>query len=383
MKKLLLAVIILGALGAGAWFMSAKAPAPARKPPPVPVTVAPVTIRDMPLVLEVVGRAEAYQSVTLKSRVDGQVLAVPFTEGQHVRAGEVLIRLDPADFNARLLQAEANLARDQAQLTKAHIDVERYQALKNRGFVSEEKVSDMRTIEAASAATLRAAKAALELARLQLSYTNIRAPFAGIVGAKLVFPGAGLKFNDTALAVVNRIRPLYVTFTVAEKHLTLLRAAMKGGQLSVAVSVPGDAGARFKGTARFLDNAVDAATGTIQMKAVVENQEEKLTPGQFVNVSLVLDTVKNAQVVPGEAVQQGPAGNFVYVVKSDGGVEARKIELLFTREGQAVIGKGLQSGETVVTDGQLRLIPGAKVKAREAGKEQAKTPSQTPAPATR
>lgn len=380
MKKLLLLLVVI-AIGAGAtyWLRSAKEDSSGRAPPPVPVTVAQATTKDMPLMLQIVGRAEAFETVTLKSRVDGQVLAVPFTEGQHVREGEVLVRLDPADFNARLLQAEATLARDQAQLAKARIDVERYQALKSRGFVSEEKVSDMRTNEAASEATLRADKAAVELARLQLSYTNIRAPFAGVVGAKLVFPGAGLKFNDTSLAVVNRIRPLYVSFTVAEKHLPRLRAAMKEGALKVAVSVPGGGNQRFEGEARFLDNAVDAATGTIQMKAILANQEEKLTPGQFVNVSLVLDTVKNAQVVPAEAVQQGPEGNFIYVVKSDGSVESRKIELLFTREGLAVIDKGLQGGETVVTDGQLRLTPGVKVKAKEAGK----APSQTPAPARR
>ena len=380
MKKLLLLLAVI-AIGAGAtyWLRIGKEQPSVRTPPPVPVMVAQVTIKDMPMILDIVGRAEAYESVTLKSRLDGQVAEVLFTEGQHVRQGEVLVRLDPSDFNARLQQAEANLARDQAQLAKAHIDVERYQALKSRGFVSAEKVNDMRTIEAASEATLHADKAALELARLQLSYTNIRAPFAGVVGAKLVFPGTGLKFNDTVLAVVNRIRPLYVSFTVPERHLPRLRAAMKEGPLKVAVKLPGDDSQRFEGEARFLDNAVDAATGTIQIKAVLANQEEKLTPGQFVNVSLVLDKVANAQVVPTEAVQQGPEGNFVYVVKSDGGVEQRKIELLFTREGQAVISKGLQGGETVVTDGQLRLTPGVKVQARDAaGKAPGKSPAAAP-----
>lgn len=381
MKKVLwLIAIIAAGAGAAYWIMYAKEGTPAkagRVPPPVPVTLAQATTRDMPLMLEIVGRAEAYASVPLKSRVDGQVAAVSFTEGQHVREGEVLVRLDPADFNARLLQAEATLARDQAQLAKAHIDVERYQALKNRGFVSEEKVSDMRTNEAASEATLRADKAAVDLARLQLSYATIRSPSDGIVGAKLVFPGTGVKTNDTTLAVVNRVRPLYVSFAVPEKHLPRLRAAMKEGVLKVAVSLPGGGNQRFEGEARFLDNAVDAATGTIQLKAILPNPEEKLTPGQFVNVSLILDTVKNAQVVPAQAVQQGPEGNFVYVVKSDGSVEPRKIELLFTREGSAVITKGLTGGETVVTDGQLRLTPGAKVQAKEAGK----APSQSPTPA--
>lgn len=385
MKKLFLLLVVIAA-GAAYWFKYGKEEPVKRVPPPVPVAVAQVATRDMPVMLDVVGRTEAYETVTLKSRLDGQVEAVLFTEGQHVQAGDVLVRLDAGDFKARLQQAEANLARDQAQLAKAHIDVERYQALKTRGFVSEEKVSDMRTSEAAIEATLRADKAAVELARLQLGYTNIRAPFSGIVGAKLVFPGAGLKFNDTSLAVVNRIRPLYVTFTAPEKHLTRLKAAMKAGAMKVTVSVPGEGQARFEGEAKFIDNAVDAATGTIQIKAVLANQEEKLTPGQFVKVSLVMDRVNNALVVPTEAVQQGPEGNFVYVVKSDGKAETRKIVLSFTREGLAVIDKGLQEGETVVTDGQLRLTPGVKVQAKEpkakaSGNEPGKAPESGKAPA--
>ena len=374
MKKkgmLLLAVVIAAGVGVGYRIRSdrmAESAKAGHAMPPLPVTVARAVTRDMPLLLDMVGRAEAYESVTLKSRVDGQVAAVPYREGQHVREGEVLVRLDPADFNARVLQAQANVARDQAQLAKAHADVERYRALKERGFVSDEMLSTMRTTEASAAATMRADQAALELARLQLGYATIRAPFAGIVGAKLVFPGTGVKTNDTSLAVVNRVRPLYVSFTVPEKQLPQLRAAMGEGALKVVVSVPGDGGQRFEGEAHFLDNAVDPATGTIQMKAVVANREEKLTPGQYLNVSLALGMVNNAVVVPTQAVQEGPEGNFVYVVKADGRAEPRKIELSFTRDGSAVIARGLEGGETVVTDGQLRLTPGAKVRAREPGK---------------
>ncbi len=380
MKKLLLLLLAIAAVAGVAYrIISARDAAQAksaRVPPAVPVALAQVTIRDMPRMLEVVGRAEAYASVALKSRVDGQVAAVNFTEGQHVRQGEVLVRLDPADFKARLLQAEATVARDQAQLAKAKVDVEHYIALKNRGFVSEEKVNDLRTVEASAAATLRVDQAAVDLARLQLSYSVIVAPSDGIVGARLVFPGTGVKNNDTTLAVVNQVRPIYVTFAVPEKHLPRIRAAMKAGVLKGTVSLPGG-GERFEGEARFLDNAVDPASGTIQMKATFANAGEKLTPGQFVNVALVLDTVSNAQVIPAQAVQQGSQGNFVYVVKSDNSVEVRKIELLFTRDNLAVIDKGLQGGETVVTDGQLRLTPGVKVQAREAGK----APARSPAPA--
>ncbi len=363
---LLWALLLATAAGLSWWFYAnegnVKKPAPA----PAPVTLAQASTRDLSLALDVVGRAEAYASVTLKSRVDGQVATVAYTEGEHVRKDDVLVRLDPADFEARLQQAEANMARDQAQLGKAHADVERYTALKERGFVSAEKVGEVKSNEAALAAAVRADKAAAESARLQLSYATIRASFDGIVGARLVFPGTGVKINDTSLAVVNRVQPLYVTFTVPEKHLPRLRAALKNGALKVTVSVPNDSSQRFEGEARFLDNAVDAATGTIQMKATLANQDEKLTPGQFLNVQVVLDVLHNAVVVPSEAVQQGSAGSFVYVVKADSTVESRPVEVIATQEGISAIGKNLRVGETVVTDGQLRLTPGARVQAKSA-----------------
>lgn len=341
-------------------------------PPPVPVTTAVATAQDVALSLQIVGRAEAYESVALKSRVDGQVAAVLFTEGQHVKQGDILLQLDPADFNARLLQAEANAARDDALLTKTRADTARYVALKNRNFVSDEKVSDIRTIEAAAAANLRADRAAINLARAQLSYATIRAPFTGVIGARLVFTGSSVKTNDTTLAVVNRVRPLLVSFSVPEKHLPRLRAAMAGMSvkagtgMKVEVSLPGDKTQRFEGEVRFLDNAVDSASGTILLKAVLPNDDEKLTPGQFLNVSLRLDTLAKAVTIPNEAVQQGAEGNFIFVVKDDGTVELRKVETAASNAGVTAISKGLQTGETVVTDGHLRLTPGATIKTRDA-----------------
>lgn len=342
------------------------------EPPPVPVTTARAAKRDVPVTLQVVGRAEAYESVVLKSRVDGQVAAVLFTEGQHVNQGEVLIRLDPKDFAARLQQAEANAARDRALVAKTRSDTARYAALKDRNFVSEEKVNDIRTNEAAASANLLASKAAVELARLQLSYTTIRAPFAGVVGARLVYPGSSVKINDTTLAVVNRVRPLLVSFSVPEKHLPRLRAAMasaagKTGGMKVDVSLPGDRTQRLEGEVRFLDNAVDTSTGTIQMKAVLPNADEKLTPGQFLNVSLLLDTLVGTVTVPNEAVQQGAEGNFVFVVKDDSSVEMRKVVTAASAGGLTAISTGVLADETVVTDGQLRLAPGVRIKARETG----------------
>lgn len=369
------------ALGA-ALVLNACSDQPAEKPapPPVPVTTAKAGTQDVPVTLQVVGRAEAYESVALKARVDGQVAAVLFSEGQHVKRGDVLLRLDPTDFNARLQQAEANVVRDEALLAKTRTDTARYVALKNRNFVSEEKVGDIRTNEAAATASLRADQAAADLARAQLSYTTIRAPFAGIVGARLVFPGSSVKTNDTVLAVVNRVRPLLVSFSVPEKHLPRLRTALgrTAAALTVAVSVPGEKGERFEGLVRFLDNAVDAASGTILMKATLPNAEEKLTPGQFLSVSLHLDTLQKAVIVPNEAVQQGAEGNFVFVAKDDSSVELRKVETAASNAGVIAIAKGLQAGETVVTDGQLRLTPGARITAKDPAAAAASAPAATP-----
>jgi len=371
----LLLVAVLAAAGAASWHLTRpEAPGAGKKaqapPPPVPVRLAKALVRDMPLRLEVTGRTEAYETVTLKSRVDGQVRSVAFTEGRHVRQGEILLRLDPADFQARLSQAEANLAKSRAQLAKARADVERYVALHAKGFVSEEKVGELRTAAAAAESAASADAAGVELARLQLSYTDIRAPFAGVVGAKLVFPGAAVKVNETALAVVNRVRPLYVSFAVPEKYLPQLQAGMRSAtkSLKAAISLPGgDTG--WDGEVRFLDNAVDVATGTIQLKAIVPNADEALAPGQFVAVSLVLDTLPAAVVIPSESVQQGPEGSFVFVAKDDGSVELRRIRVASIQRQSAIVADGLAGGEAVVTEGHLRLTAGARFKAADTAPE--------------
>lgn len=370
-RTVLLIVAVLAAGGGAVWYLARpEAPAAGRKPqmsPAVPVRLAPAMVRDMPLRLEITGRTEAYESVTLKSRVDGQVHSVAFTEGQHVRQGEVLLRLDPADFRVRLDQAAANMAKSQAQLARARADVERYIALRGKGFVSEEKVGEMRTAAATAESAAQADAAAAELARLQLSYTVVKAPFIGVVGAKLVFPGAAVKVNETALAVVNRVRPLYVGFAVPEKYLPQLQAGMRSGDktMKAAISLPGG-GATWEGVVRFLDNSVDVTTGTIQLKAIVPNADETLAPGQFVAVSLVLDTLKQAVVVPAEAVQQGAEGSFLFVAKEDSSVEIRKVRVASVQQQSAIIAEGLAGGETVVTEGQLRLTAGAKVKPADA-----------------
>ena len=368
-----LALLVL-AVGGGAYgyFVVARQEAPKKaSAPAIPVTLAKAVVGELPRRLDIVGRAEAYESVTLRARIDGQVATVAYSDGQHVKTGDVLLRLDPADYEARLRQAEATLARDQAQLVKAHQDVVRYQSLRAKGFVSDEKVDEVKTAEQAQESTTKADQAAMDLARLQLSYATVRAPIAGVVGARLVSAGAAVKTNDTTLAVINRLRPLYVTFSAPEKYLPRLQAGMRAGALKVAVTVPGGSTQTFTGEARFLDNAVDATTGTIQMKAVLPNADESLTPGQFLNVGIVLDTLHDAVTIPVEALQQGQDGSLVFVVSADGVAQPRKVEVVAIQGTTAAIGGGLQAGETVVTDGQLRLVPGSRVQSKDAGKSPA------------
>ncbi len=367
MHLALLVILVLAASGTAWYWFELRPGAPVSKKertgaPAVPVVVATASVLDVPVYLDVTGRTEAYETVTLRSRVDGQVKSVTFADGQHVRQGDVLLQLDPADFQARLAQAQANQAKSNAQLQKARADLERAIALRAKGFVSEEKVNETRTAVATADAAANADTAAAELARLQLSYTTIRSPINGSVGAKLVFPGAAVRASDTALAVVNRIRPLHVAFSVPEKYLPALQTALRDSnkKMLATITVPGGSEG-LEGQVRFIDNGVDAATGTIVLKALVANDQEKLASGQFVTVSLVLERLKGAVVVPAEALQQNSEGAFVFVVKSDDTVEVRKVRVGNVQKAQAVIAEGLAAGDTVVIEGQLRLTGGARV----------------------
>jgi len=382
MRKPLI-VLVVAALAGGLYWHSLdgekKPPENAKKgTPPVPVKVAQVRIQDVPEWLEAVGRGIASESVTLKARVDGQVASVPFEEGRRVAKGDVLIRLDSADLEARLRQAEANLARSQAQQAKARADVDRYTGLRQSGFVSEEKVADLRAVLQAAEAAVHADKAAVDLSRLQLGYATLRAPIAGIVGAKQVFPGSAVKVNDTALALINRVRPLHIGFGVPEKHLPRLRAALAKGKLVARVAVGGDWANAVEAPVVFVDNAVDANTATIQVKASAGNDDEALTPGQFLDVRVPLGVWAGAATLPAEAVQQGPQGTYVFVVKPDQGVEQRKIALVDSRDGMAIVTQGLRDGETVVTDGHLRLTLKSKVSVKEPGKAGAGAEKKAP-----
>ena len=335
---------------------------PARSGAAVPVEVAKVAQQTVAVRIQAIGNVEAYSTVALKARVDGQIIAVNFKEGQRVDKGAVLFAIDARPFEAALRQAEANLLRDTAQKEQTRSQERRYQELLDKNFVSKEAYAQIRTNAETAAAVALASKAAVENAKLQLEYCTIRAPLEGYIGKVMLQAGNMVKANDTnALAVINQVQPIYVNFAVPEQNLGAIRSHMKESRLHVEARAPNSNDAAAVGTLSFIDNTVDPATGTIRLKAVFPNKDNKLWPGQFVNSSLKLYDQRDALVVPAQAVQIGPQGQYAFVVKPDMSAEVRKIELDRVDGDDAVIAKGLQRGETVVVKGQLRLAPGVKV----------------------
>ncbi len=333
-----------------------------------PVRVAKVETRSVPVRLETIGAVQSRSTVQVRSRVDGQLIAAAFKEGQWVKKGDLLFRIDPRPFEAQHRQAQANLARDQAQLVKARSDLDRYSQLSQKGFSSQQKYEEAKASVATLQAIIRADQAAVEIAKLQLEFTEIRAPIDGRTGSILVTPGNLVKANDTpALVVINETRPIYVAFSVPESNAADLKIRMARGPLSVTVAPPERPDRQLKGDVVFINNAVDTATGTIQLKAAYPNDDELLTPGQFVRVSVMLDMLTDALVVPTGAIQDGQKGSYVFVVRKDMTVEPRPVAIGPADGGATVVKTGLAVGETVVTDGQLRLFPGASVQPQKAG----------------
>ncbi|HXE75682.1 MAG TPA: efflux RND transporter periplasmic adaptor subunit [Candidatus Xenobia bacterium] len=331
-------------------------------PPPAPVVVAQATQETVPVEVSAIANVEAYSTVSVKAQVDGQLLQVHFREGDDVRQGQLLFSLDPRPFEAALNQAEANLARDQAQLENARAQYRRYEKLLQEGVTSQEQYDQVRTAAEALEAVVRADKAAVETARLRLSYCAISSPLDGRTGSLIVHAGNLVKANDDPpLVVINQINPIFVSFTLPEQHLAEVKKYMARGKLAVEATVPDAPGAPERGTVSFVDNTVDTATGTIRLKAVFPNTARRLWPGQFVNVSVRFTERPNSIVVPSSAIQTGQSGSYVFVVKSDQTVDLRPVTTGISANGKTVIESGVNAGETVVTDGQLRLIPGAKV----------------------
>ncbi|MGH7413179.1 MAG: efflux RND transporter periplasmic adaptor subunit [Candidatus Rokuibacteriota bacterium] len=365
-------------------------------PPAVPVTVADVAQRDVPVQIQAIGNVQPLATVSVLSMLNGEVLKVHFSEGQEVPAGAMLFTIDPRQLQAALLQAQAtlaqhqamvaqaqaNLARDMAQLENARVEEQRYRKLVEGGFVAREQYDQIRTRELTLAATIDADRAAIETARalvradeaavenvrVQLSYAEIRAPIGGRTGNLLLNQGNVVKANDVGnpMVVINRIHPIYVAFSVPEAQLDEIKRHRAAGELPVEAQVTGQPGGVVRGRLTFINNTVDPSTGTIQLKATFENDENALWPGQFVNVALTLTKQMGAVVVPSQAVQSGQKGQYVYVVKADQTVEARPVVPGAPHGGDVVITSGLKPGERVVTDGQLRLVPGARVDVKPA-----------------
>ena len=378
--------VCLVALGCKPAQQAGKAPA---GPPVVPVSVSKATQESVPTELRVVGTVEASAIVQVKSQVAGQLLKTTFTEGQNVRKDEVLFEIDPRPYHEALRQAEANVARDQAQISQLEAtlardaaqskynegDAARYAELAKAGVVSKSQMDQARTSAdvaresaRATSASIESAKAALEsdratvaTAKLNLEYCTIRAPLSGRTGNLLVHAGNLVKANDVALVVIHQVTPVFVNFNVPEQHLAAVRRLSAGRQLGVRVFPQDDPTRISSGHLSVIDNTVDTATGTIHLKATFDNADGLLWPGQFVTSVLTLDTLQNATVVPAEAVQPGQQGQFVYVVKADNTVESRIVTPGRAFGKKMVIEKGVAPGDTVVTDGHLRLFPGAQV----------------------
>jgi multidrug efflux system membrane fusion protein len=319
-----------------------------------------------PILVNAIGTVQSIATVMIKARMDGEIAEVHFEEGQEVSEGDVLFSLDDQGVRAQLQQAEANLERDRAQLERNKLEVTRQTELAHRGVASAQKLEDTTTSVAVTEATVRASEAAVENARVNLAYTTIRAPITGRTGSISLKRGNVVKAMDTApnvvpLVTITQLRPIYVSLTVPERYLPDLRAAMAAGPVPVAATARGQTGAAATGTLTFIDNQVDVTTGTIALKARFANDDERLWPGQFVNVTLTLGNQENAIVVPSVAIQIGPNGPYVFVIRPDSTVELRLVKPDRMAGDKTVVAQGIAAGERVVVDGQLRLGNGTRV----------------------
>ena len=364
-KKLaaLLVAVVLVVLAAHWWTGRGK-PAPGKPATAkaVPVKTALAQRGNLDLSLQAIGSVEAYSTVTVQSRVSGQLQSLAFTPGGRVKAGQAIAQIDPSLLQAQLDQARGNLARDQAQLANAEQVLRRYTPMLAKGYVSQTEYDSYKANVGVYAATVKADQAAVEMARTQLGYARIVAPVDSIAGAPLVYPGAQASANSTNMVVLNQVRPIHITFSVPETALAGVKEAFAHGKVTVEVGIPGVKGPPLEAALDFIDNAVDASTGTIQLKAAYPNADDRLTPGQFVQVRLPTTRLVDVVTVPVEALQNSPNGSFVFVVGADGSVQQRMVTAGPGSGGRLVIEKGLEGGEQVVTDGQMLLTNGTHVR---------------------
>jgi membrane fusion protein, multidrug efflux system len=336
-------------------------------PPPVPVLAATVEQKDIPIQVHAIGAVEAYSTVSVKTQITGELTGVFFKEGDDVKKGQLIFTLDKRPLEADVRRAQGALARDEAQAANALTDQRRYEALVKVGVISTQEYERVAANAEALAAAVRADRGALENAKVQLVYASIYSPINGRTGNLLVHQGNMIKANDVpALVNINQVEPIYVTFMVHQQYLAEVKQYSRNGSLPVQAVIPSDS-RPITGKLSFIDNTVDAGTGTIKLKGVFANRDRRLWPGQFVDAYLTLKTQRNALVIPSHAIQNGQQGTFVYVIKEDSTVEARPITTSEAQQaGQVIVQKGLGVGERIVTDGQLRLVPGAKVQIKQA-----------------
>lgn len=329
--------------------------------PVVPVMAARAETKAMPIELHEIGTGEAHSTVSIESQVAGIVSALHYTQGQLVRKGDLLVSLDDRPFVAALEAAQANLAKDRANAELADVEAERYEKLFQSGVVPKEQLDQQRATAAAQQAAVQSDQAAVRTAKLNISYCSIYAPIDGLTGSQLVYPGTVVKANDVpVLVVINQISPIYVDFSVPQQYLDQIKSYTAHERLPVSGAISDNA-APERGYLTFVNNTVDATTGTILLKGTFANRDRRLWPGEFVNVVLQLAEEKNATVVPSQAVMNGQEGDYLFVIKPDMTVEPRKVKVSRTVKGESVIDSGIQPGELTVTDGQLRLTTGTKV----------------------
>jgi membrane fusion protein, multidrug efflux system len=378
MKRVLIAVMLLAIVAAGGfaykiYFLDAQPTTQAQIVASVPVVVAQVERKPMPVRIDVIGIVQPIATVGVRSRIDGQISAVNIKDGQEVKAGDVLIQMDDRAIAAQLKQAQAMVVRDRANLANAQREIARYKPLNDKDFVSHEQMDQVNTTGATTEAVLEADMANVQNLQVQLDYCTIRAPMDGRVGAITLKTGNGVKENDTLIVTINQMKPIYVNFAVPQNELPAIRAAMAAGTITISVRAAGDTKDPVTGKLGFIDNQIDPATGTIAVRGVFDNGDERLWPGQFVNVQMTLKMEPDAIVMPQAALLVGQDGNYVYIAKPDNTVETRPVTVDRTMDGLTIIAKGLNEGEQVVVDGQSRVTDGTRVEIHPKGEAAVKT----------
>jgi membrane fusion protein, multidrug efflux system len=395
-------VALVAVLALGVWYFRSKGSTEAKGPGgpqgqfgggPVPVVVATARRGDLPVYFNGLGTVTAFNTVTVRSRVDGQIVKINFTEGQTVHAGDALVEIDPRPYQVQLEQAEGQLAKDQAQLQDVKVDYDRYQQLFKEGVVPKQQVDTQQAQVGQYLGAIKADQAAIDNAKLQITYSHITAPITGRVGLRLVDMGNIVHATDTTgLLVITQLQPIAVIFSLPQDQLSQVMSKLHGVQLPVEAYDRDDTTKIATGKLLTIDNQIDTTTGTYKLKSEFGNEKNTLFPNQFVNIHLLVDTKRNVTIVPSTAVQRGPQGTYVYLAQKDNSVKIRPVTMALTSGNSVGITKGLQAGDVVVVDGQDKLQDGSKIDARSATggstnlqgeqtQDQDEAPSATPASA--